>query len=94
MGDFILLISAETFGSFSACWNITLQEDDVLDENETITLELTTTDSFVTLTPGLLVFTIIDSVRIRYNPLWIMDSNPLFLLLYRLTQQWRLFKTL
>ena len=46
----------------SVCYNITLRTDDTLEGNETIRLNLSTTESFVVFTQPTATFTILDSV--------------------------------
>ena len=46
----------------SVCYKITLRRDEILEGDETIRLELSTTESFVTFTQPNATFTILDSV--------------------------------
>ena len=46
----------------SVCYNITLKTDDTLEGNETVRLELSTTESFVAFTQPTATFTILESV--------------------------------
>ena len=48
----------------SVCYVITLKTDDILEGNETIRLELSSTESFVTFTRAIATLTIFDSVSI------------------------------
>ena len=66
MGERSLVIPAEDFASFRACWDISTHVDDLLEADETITLTLISTDTFVTLDSGLLIFTIQDSVSVTH----------------------------
>ena len=50
----------------SVCYTISLMTDNMLEENETIHLQLSSAESFVSLTQNSAVITIIDSVRVLH----------------------------
>ena len=66
MGPLSFDILAEDYGSVNVCFNISLVEDEILEADETIHLQLTTRNSFITFNPVSATFTIQDSVREYY----------------------------